>query len=58
MTTTKTTTIPRELIVDALDAAGVDPDLREDYSGRGMFGDCCGGSQLYPNRPVGIHCTS
>jgi hypothetical protein len=38
--------IPRELIVEALDNAGVDPEdggLRESYSGRGMYGSACFG---------------
>lgn len=34
--------IPRSMIVDALDNAGFDEDcLRENYSGRGMYGTTC-----------------
>lgn len=39
--------IDRELLLDALCDAGADEDaLREDYSGRGMYGDTCIGVVL------------
>jgi len=39
-----TTTVPREQILDAMQQAGIyEEDLREDYSGRAMYGDTCFG---------------
>lgn len=40
---TYTTTVPRQILEDALQVAELDPDeaLREDYSGRFMYGDTC-----------------
>ena len=38
-------TIERQMVIDALDNAGADPDraLRESYSGRAMYGTTCFG---------------
>lgn len=36
--------IPRDVIVEAAENANIDPDnIREDYSGRGMYGQTCFG---------------
>ena len=36
-------TIPHDKIDDILDEADVEADVRENYSGRGMYGDTCFG---------------